>query len=100
MDTPIGREIVAEAVVAAAAAAATAMLKHRPSTAQLGADGAEMLRFGKLAVVRSSDAVEQALETLGDVVKEAVGFMKSRRARSVRRTGRPQVEEIQPKNQA
>src|SRR5687767_3648941 len=77
MDTPIGREIVAEAVVAAAAAAATAMLKHRPSTAQLGADGAEMLRFGNLAVVRSSDAVEQALEALGGVVKGAVGSMKS-----------------------
>jgi hypothetical protein len=68
--SPVGRLVLAEALVAAAGAAAAALAKHHPSKEQLGRAREEVLGATQKLASSASEGVGAAVGTLGHVVAE------------------------------
>ncbi|HEY8566839.1 MAG TPA: hypothetical protein VIL65_15185 [Beijerinckiaceae bacterium] len=100
MDHPLGREILADALIAAAGAAAAALVKHRPSGAQLAQAGEQVAEAGEKAVAGGAqaaslgrDLVQTAAGAVAEVVVDAAksvlpGAAKADEAPSKRRKGK------------
>ena len=69
-DSPIGREILADAIVAAATAAAAALVKHRPSARQLANAGEAVVDAGADAASATRDSVQGAAGAVANLVTE------------------------------
>jgi hypothetical protein len=69
--SPLGREILAEALVAAAAAAAVALRRNRPSAGEVKDAGVAMAGAGASAAVGAKDVAQSAVGAVGSVVAEA-----------------------------
>ena len=72
LNNDLGRNILADVLVAAAGAAATALAQHRPTGAQVAHAGEAALDTGQRAVSGTADAVQGAAGTLGGVFTEVV----------------------------
>jgi hypothetical protein len=72
LNNDLGRNILADVLVAAAGAAAAALVQHRPTGAQVAHAGEAALDTGQRAVSGTADAVQTAAGTLGSVFTEAV----------------------------
>jgi hypothetical protein len=72
LNNDLGRNILADVLVAAAGAAAAALVQHRPAGAQIAHAGEAALDTGQRAVSGTADAVQAAAGTLGSVFTEAV----------------------------
>jgi hypothetical protein len=71
LNNPLGREILAGAIVAGATAAAAALVKHRPSAGQVADAGEGVVDAGGATAGIASDAVQDAASTLAGVVASA-----------------------------
>jgi hypothetical protein len=72
LNNDLGRNILADVLIAAAGAAAAALVQHRPTGAQVAHAGESALDTGQQAVSGTADAVQTATGTLGSVFTEAV----------------------------
>jgi hypothetical protein len=68
LDDPVGREILAGAVVAAASAAAAALSGHRPTARQVGEAGAGVADRGTAAAEATKDLVQDAAGALAAAI--------------------------------
>ena len=71
IDSPLGREILAEALVAAAGAAAAALTRHRPTMQQVAHAGETVADAGVQAASGAKDLAQVAAGALAEVVIEA-----------------------------
>jgi hypothetical protein len=71
IESPLGREIIADALVAAATAAAAALVKHRPSSRQVAAAGEAVAGAGGDAAAATRDTVQSAAGAVATLVTEA-----------------------------
>jgi hypothetical protein len=71
VDSPLGREILADAIVAAATAAAAALVKHRPSARQMADAGEAVVDAGSDAAAATRDTVQNAAGAVAGLVTEA-----------------------------
>ena len=97
IDHPLGREILADALIAAAGAAAAALVKHRPSAAQMAQAGEQVAAAGEKAVSGTAqaanlgrDLVQTAAGAVAEVVADAAksvlpGAAKGKEAPAKRR---------------
>jgi hypothetical protein len=69
--SPLGREILADALVAAAGAAAAALVRNRPSAAEVKDAGVAVADAGATAAVTAKDVAQAAVGAVGGVVAEA-----------------------------
>ena len=67
LNNDLGRNILADVLIAAAGAAAAALVQHRPTGAQVAHAGEAALDTGQRAVSGTADAVQTAAGTLGSV---------------------------------
>jgi len=72
LQNPLGRAILADALVAAAGAAAAALAKHAPGGDQLARGGHAVADATAGAVGKGSDLVSSAVNTLSEVVSDVV----------------------------
>jgi hypothetical protein len=72
LNNDLGRNILADVLVAAAGAAAMALARHRPTGDQVAYAGEAALDSGQRAVSGTAGAVQTAAGTLGSVFTEAV----------------------------
>ena len=72
LNNDLGRNILADVLIAAAGAAAAALVQHRRTGAQVAHAGEAALDPGQRAVSGTADAVQAAAGTLGSVFTEAV----------------------------
>jgi hypothetical protein len=72
LNNDLGRNILADVLIAAAGAAAAALVQHRPSGAQVAHAGEAALDTGQRTVSGTADAVQSATGTLGSVFTDAV----------------------------
>jgi hypothetical protein len=70
-DSPQGREILADALLAAAGAAAAVLVKNRPSTQQVAKAGGAVADAGMDAAVGTRDTVQGAAGVVANLVTEA-----------------------------
>jgi len=70
-DSPLGREILAEALIAAAGAAAAALVKNRPSAQQVAKAGGAVVDAGMDAAASTRDTVQGAAGVVANLVTEA-----------------------------
>ena len=77
LNNPVGRAVLADALVAAAGAAAKALVQHRPSGAQVAAAGERVLDAGGHAATATADTTRSAAGTLGGVVSEVASYVLS-----------------------
>jgi hypothetical protein len=75
LNNDLGRNILADVLVAAAGAAAAAMVRHRPSGQQMTDAGEALLGGGHRAAATTTNAVHTAAGTLGSVFTEAVRYV-------------------------
>jgi hypothetical protein len=75
LNTELGRNILADVLVAAAGAAAAAMARHRPSGQQIAQAGEAAMEGGQRATSTATAAVHSAAGTLGNVLTEAVRYV-------------------------
>lgn len=68
LNTHLGREIIAEALVAAAAAAAIALRKNAPTAQQVSKAGKEAVETGTQAASNTKDLVQAAVGVVSDAV--------------------------------
>lgn len=68
LNTHLGREILAEALVAAAGAAALALRKHAPTPQQVRRARRDVVATGAEAAAKTKDAVQSAVGAVSDVV--------------------------------
>jgi hypothetical protein len=71
IESPLGRTILADALVAAATAAAAALVKHRPSSRQVAAAGEAVADAGGDAAAATRDTVQSAAGAVATLVTEA-----------------------------
>ncbi|HEY7383992.1 MAG TPA: hypothetical protein VH743_10015 [Beijerinckiaceae bacterium] len=71
LTSQLGREILADALIAAAAAAAAALVKNRPTAAQLSEAGKAAAEAGADAAAATRDAVHDAAGVVAGIVTEA-----------------------------
>ena len=69
--SPLAREILADALMAAAAAAAAALVKHRPSAAQVSEAGVAVVDAGAQAASGGKDLAQTAAGAVAEVVTDA-----------------------------
>jgi hypothetical protein len=69
--SPLGREILAEALVAAAGAAAAALTRHRPRMQQVAHAGETVADVGVQAASETKDLAQVVAGALAEVVMEA-----------------------------
>jgi hypothetical protein len=67
----LGREILADALIAAAGAAAAALVKHRPTAGQVTGTGKAVADAGANAAGTTRDAVQDAAGVVAGIVTEA-----------------------------
>ena len=78
LNNPLGRELLAGALVAGAGAAATALAKHRPSTGQIAEAGEEaVVGTGAAAASATQDAVQGAAAAIGGALRDLAGRLSS-----------------------
>jgi hypothetical protein len=77
LNNPIGREILAGAIVAGATAAATALARKRPSAGQLENAREVVVDAGSRAAVTARDAVEEAASALAGSITSLVTRFQS-----------------------
>jgi hypothetical protein len=70
--SPLGREVLADALVAAATAAAATLMRDRPSAAAVKEAGVAVADAGSTAAVTAKDVSQAAAGAAGSVVAEAV----------------------------
>jgi hypothetical protein len=70
-DSPRGREILADALMAAAGAAAASLVQHRPSARQVAKAGEAVVDAGTDAATATRDTVQSAAGAVADLVTEA-----------------------------
>jgi hypothetical protein len=75
LNSPLGRSILADVIVAAAGAAAGALARHRPSGQQVADAGEMALETGGKAASTATHAVEAAAGTLGAAFTEAARYI-------------------------
>jgi nucleoid DNA-binding protein len=105
LNSPLGREILAEAIVAAAGAAASVLMKKRPSADQVTQAGEAIVDTGSEAASVTKDLAQTAVGAVTEVVADAAqrilpgsltGFARNpttSRARRVARRGQQSDEE-------
>jgi len=71
LNSKIGREILADAVVAGAAAIAAALVKNRPSADQIAKAGEQVAEAGKSGAAATRDGVQDAASALAGVMTAA-----------------------------
>lgn len=74
--TPIGREVLAGALIAAAAAAANALRQHAPSAAEIGEAGKAVGKAGSDAASAAGDITRTAAAALAGVVADAAQALR------------------------
>ena len=77
LNNPLGRELLAGALVAGAGAAATALAKHRPSTGQIAEAGEAVVGTGAAAASATQDAVQGAAAAIGGALRDLAGRLSS-----------------------
>ena len=71
LNSPLGREILAEAIVAAAGAVASVLMKKRPSADQVAQAGEAIVDTGAEAVAATRDLAQTAVGAVTEVVADA-----------------------------
>jgi hypothetical protein len=71
LTSQLGREILADALIAAAGAAAAALVKHRPTTGQVTKPAKTVADAGADAAATTRDAVQDAAGVVAGIVTEA-----------------------------
>ena len=71
IDTPLGREILADVLVAAATAAAAALTRHRPSAQQVAHAGEAAVETGARMASGTSHLAQVAAGALAEIMTEA-----------------------------
>jgi hypothetical protein len=71
LNSPLGREILAEAIVAAAGAVASVLMKKRPSADQVAQAGEAIVDTGAEAVSATKDLAQTAVGAVTEVVADA-----------------------------
>jgi hypothetical protein len=95
LNNPMGRDILAGAIVAGASAAATALARHRPSAEQLENAGEAVMDAGSDAAVVTRDAVEEAASALAGSITSLVtrvqsdGSSAQKQAKPVKKARKP-----------
>ena len=97
LNNDLGRNILADVLIAAAGAAAAALMQHRPTRAQVAHTGEAALDTGQRAVSGTADAVQTAAGTLGSVFTEAVApsFPRTERAREAKTGREEEAQELE-----
>ncbi|QRM28329.1 hypothetical protein [Microvirga sp. VF16] len=72
LNDPVGRAVLADALIAAAGAAAATLAQHRPSGAQVAQAGETVVDRGGRAGTASADTVRSAVGSLGSIASEVV----------------------------
>ena len=105
LNSQLGREILAEALVAAAGAVASVLMKKRPSADQVAQAGETIVEMGAEAASATKDLAQTAVgavtEAVADAARhilpsaltESAGNPTNARARRVARRGRQSDEE-------
>ena len=105
LNSPLGREILAEAIVAAAGAVASVLMKKRPSADQVAQAGEAIAATGAEAASATKDLAQTAVGAVTEVVADAArhilpsaltgsaGSPTNARARRVARRGQQSDEE-------
>jgi hypothetical protein len=75
VSSPLGREILADALIAAAAAAAAALVKRPPTARQVASAGEAVSETGARAVSGAKNLTEAAAGAVGQFVTDAVSSM-------------------------
>ena len=98
LNTPLGRNILADVLVAAAGAAAAALAKHRPSEEQITHAGEAVAETGTHAAAATSDLVKTAVGALGSSVAEVArhvlpsGSEKPRKGEGKKASAEPNMD--------
>ena len=71
LNSPLGREILAEAIVAAAGAVASVLMKKRPSADQVAQAGEAIVATGAEAASATKDLAQTAVGAVTEVVADA-----------------------------
>jgi hypothetical protein len=71
IDSPLGRQILADVLVASAGAAAAALTRHRPSMQQVGHAGEAVADAGVQAASGTKDLAQVAAGALAELMMEA-----------------------------
>ena len=71
LTSQLGREVLADALIAAAGAAAAALVKNRPTAAQVSGAGKAAAAAGADAATATRDAVQDAAGMVAGIVTEA-----------------------------
>src|SRR5690349_21122864 len=77
LNTPLGRELLAGALVAGAGAAASALTKHRPSAGQLSGSGTAVVQTGSAVPTATHDAVHGAASAISSALRDLAGRLSS-----------------------
>jgi len=105
LNSPLGREILAEAIVAAAGAVASVLMKKRPSAAQVAQAGETIVDTGAGAASATKALAQTAVGAVTEVVADAArhilpnaltesaGNPTNARARRVARPGQQSDED-------
>ncbi len=105
LNSPLGREILAEALVAAAGAVATVLMKKRPSAGQVANAGKTIVNTGAEATSATKDLAQTAVGAVTEVVADAArhilpssltgsaGNPTNARARRVAHRGQPNADD-------
>lgn len=75
LNNPLGRSILADALVAAAGAAATAIARHRSSGGQVAQVGEAVADTGSHAASATTDAAKSAVGALGTAISEVAHYI-------------------------
>ena len=75
LNNPLGRDILAGALVAAAGAAVSALARHRPSASQVAEAGSATLATGGRAAKATADTVGDAVSTLSRAMTEVANSL-------------------------
>lgn len=77
LNTSLGRELLAGALVTGAGAAASALTKHRPSAGQLADADSAVAETGTASATETQDAVHGAASAIGDALRDLAGRLSS-----------------------
>jgi hypothetical protein len=77
LNNPVGRELLAGALVAGAGAAAAALADYRPSKAQIEEAGQAAVETGAAAAGSAQDAVQGAAVAIGSALRDLAGRLSS-----------------------
>jgi hypothetical protein len=101
LDSPLGRQMLADALIAAATAAAAALVKHRPSAEQVAQAGERAANAGAGAVTGTRDAAKSVTEAVAglaiDLLPASSGAEDARAADEGRGKGYDHLAERESK---